>query len=100
MNLKPDSLNRYPGFKYFQKLNKCYHKIQFPEEITPKELTLKEHENIGNLKLDPKWIEINTFTYSVTNDIMKGNEDHENISIDECWHRNDWSKVKDVIQSK
>ena len=54
MNLKPAYLNRYPGFKYFQKLNKCQHKIQFPEEITTKELTLKEHENIGNLKLDPK----------------------------------------------
>ena len=42
----------------------------------------------------------NVFVYDVALNIMKGNEDLEPLSVEECRQRCDWPKWQEAIQSK
>ena len=42
----------------------------------------------------------NVFVYDVALNIMKGNEDLEPLSVEECRQRHDWPKWQEAIQSE
>ena len=42
----------------------------------------------------------NVFAYDVALNIMKGNEDLEPLSVEECRQRRDWPKWQEAIQSE
>ena len=42
----------------------------------------------------------NVFAYDVALNIMKGNEDLEPLSVEECQQRCDWPKWQEAIQSE
>ena len=42
----------------------------------------------------------NIFTFQVASNIIKNNEDPKAQNLEECRHRNDWPKWKEVIQAE
>ena len=42
----------------------------------------------------------NIFAFQVASDIISNDEDPEPRNVEECRHRNDWSKWKEVIQAE
>ena len=42
----------------------------------------------------------NIFAFQVTSDIIRNDENPEPQNVEECQHRNDWPKWKEVIQAE
>ena len=42
----------------------------------------------------------NIFTFQVTFDIIRNDEDPKLWNVEECWHRNDWPKWKEAMQTE
>ena len=76
-----------------------------PEEISEPETQVNEKLSISStgdeISLDrSKIIVENVFAYDVALNIMKGNEDLEPLSVEECRQRCDWPKWQEAIQSE
>ena len=80
--------------------------------VRTKQVTLKESQVPENCEISisyvytgEKWdrnniIINNIFAFQVASDIIRNDEDPEPWNVEECWHRNDWPKWKEVIQTK
>ena len=42
----------------------------------------------------------NIFGFQVAFDINRNDEDPEPQNVEECWHRNDWLKLKETMQTE
>ena len=42
----------------------------------------------------------NIFAFQVASDIIRNDEDLEPQNVEECWHRNDWPKWKEVMHAE
>ena len=71
--------------------------VQVPETNENEEISISyvhtgDRWNRNNIVVD------NIFVYNIAADILKANEDLEPRTVEECQHRDDWTKWKDAIQ--
>ena len=78
---------------------KAYIEQEAPEEAQiPKNCEISVSYVHTREKWDRNNIVINNiFAFQVAPDIIRNNEDPEPRNMEECRHRNDWSKWKEVI---
>ena len=79
-------------------IDKISEEIQVLETYENEEISINYHTR---KRWNRNEIDVNDiFAYNVVLNIMKENEDLEPTSVEECKHRNDWSKWKDVIKAE
>ena len=83
-----------------------------PEETHIEREALEEAHVLENCDISVSYVHIgekwdrnniiinNIFTFQVTFDIIRNNEDPKPRNVEKCQHRNDWPKWKEAIQAE